>query len=135
MPLQVTSFALPAVVLNAAWRLLQPLLCDCLTAFVQDKGSRHRSRSATGKAAADEDAAKALALAKLRAERLEREAAERHRALQATGLLPPTKKRFNSSFGYAEALRQSQVGAAGMAATARGASAAAVAGLSQRFRG
>jgi hypothetical protein len=83
---------------------------------------------------ADQDAAKALALAKLRAERLEREAAERQRALQATGRLPPSGKRFNSSFGYAEALRQNQGGAAALAAAARGASSAAVAGLSQRFR-
>jgi hypothetical protein len=109
--------------------------CRCCSAL-QDKHRSRRSkhRSAAGKAAADEDAAKALALAKLRAERLEREAAERHRALQAAGLLPPTTKRFNSSFGHAEALRQNQ-GVAAMAAAARGASAAAVNGLSQRFRG
>jgi len=90
-------------------------------------------RKAVGKAAADEDAAKALALAKLRAERLDREAAERRRALEATGLLPPAAKRFNNSYGYADALRREQMGVAGMP-MARGVPAAAVAGLSQRFR-
>jgi hypothetical protein len=107
--------------------LLLPLLQDQHSS----KRRQHR-RSAPGKAAAAEDAAKALALAKLRAERLEREAAERMRALEAAGLLPQAKKRFNNSYGYADALRQEQQGAA--MAAARGASAAAVAGLTQRFR-
>jgi hypothetical protein len=99
------------------------------------QGKHKRRRARAGKAAVDEAAAKALALAKLRAERLEREAAERQRALQATGLLPPSSKRFNNSFGYADALRQSHASAAVMAAAARGASAAAVAGLTHRFKG
>jgi hypothetical protein len=50
------------------------------------------------------------------AERLEEGAAERQRALQATGLLPPSSKRFNN----ADALRQSHASAAVMAVAAWG---------------
>lgn len=108
------------------------------TQIKHSKPHKRRSGAAAAaiKAAADEDAAKACALAKLRSERLEREAAEKHRALQALGLLPAgANKRFNNSYGYADALRHNgNSSSTGAVAAARGASAAAVAGLSQRFK-
>lgn len=102
----------------------------------KSSSSHHQQRRRPGKAAADEDAAKALALSQLRAERLAREEAERVRGLQAVGLLPPggaAAKRFNSSYGYAEALQKQQLTQQQMQFGV-GASAAAVAGLSNRFR-
>lgn len=109
-------------------RRLHGLLCAS-----QDKSKRRKERHAETKAAAAQDMEKTLALARLRSERLEREAAERRRALEASGLLPQSSKRFNNSYGYADALRRDHSSAAVMA-TARGASAAAVRGLSQRFK-
>eukprot|EP00879_Flechtneria_rotunda_P009217 GHRR01009650.1.p1 GENE.GHRR01009650.1~~GHRR01009650.1.p1 ORF type:complete len:462 (+),score=180.56 GHRR01009650.1:154-1386(+) len=89
---------------------------------------KHREKSSAAAAASGK---KSLELARLRAERLDREAAERQRSLQATGQWSGPHKRYNNSFGYAEALK----GGSNAAAAARGASAASVNGLQQRFRG
>ena len=45
---------------------------------------------------------------------------------------PAPNKRYNSSYGYADALKTSNIGSAGFTAV-RGAAAAAVNGLGQRF--